>query len=66
MSANSNHVGNIHGHLLNLCVIVLLDVLHGPHVIIGHKVDRHTFTTKTTAPPNPIQVVPHVLRQIEI
>lgn len=43
----------IHGHLIDLGGVVLLNVSQDPDVIIFHKVDGHTFTAIATGPTNP-------------
>lgn len=46
-------VRTIHGHLVDLGGVVLLNVSQDPDVIILHKVDGHTLTTIATRPANP-------------
>lgn len=43
----------IHGHLVDLGGVVLLNVSQDPDVIVFHKVDGHALTTITTGPANP-------------
>lgn len=43
----------IHGHLIDLGGVVLLNVSQDPDVIIFHKVDGHTLTAIATRPTNP-------------
>lgn len=43
----------VHGHLIDLGGIVLLDVAQDPDVIVLHKVDGHTLTSVTTGAANP-------------
>ena len=61
-----DHVSDVHWHFLNLGVVILFNVLHRPHIVVGHEVDRNTLTTKTTTASNPVQVVLHILGEIEI
>ncbi len=57
-----NEVGNVHRHLVNLCVVELLDVLEVPLVVVSHEVDRHALPTEATAASNPVKRVPtHVI-----
>ncbi len=43
----------VHGHLVDLGRVVLLDVSQDPDVIVLHKVDGHALSTITTRPTNP-------------
>lgn len=43
----------IHGHLVDLGGVVLLDVPQDPDVIVLHKVDGHTLAAVTTGATNP-------------
>merc|ERR1711865_1288995 len=61
-----DHASDVHGHFLNLGMIIFLNVLHRPHIVVCHKIDRNTFTPKTTTAANSVQVVLHVLGEIEI
>lgn len=45
----------IHGHLIDLGGVVLLNVSQDPDVIIFHKVDGHTLTAIATGPTNPVR-----------
>lgn len=38
----------VHGHLVDLGGVVLLDVPQDPDVVVLHKVDGHTLTAVTT------------------
>ena len=48
-----NEVGDVHRHFVNLGVVELLDVLKIAFVLLGDKVDGHSFTTETTSTPDP-------------
>merc|ERR1719198_221773 len=61
-----NHVSNVHGHLLNLRMVILLNVFHRAHIVVGNKVDCDTFSTETTTASYAVQVVLHVLWQIKV
>lgn len=63
---NLDHVRDIHRHFLNLCVVVLLDVLHDPNVVVGDKVDGHTLSSETTTSTDTMEVVFQVTRQIVV
>mmetsp|Transcript_20996 Transcript_20996/g.42655 ORF Transcript_20996/g.42655 Transcript_20996/m.42655 type:complete len:386 (+) Transcript_20996:219-1376(+) len=54
---SSDEVGDVHGHLLDLGVVELLDVAHVAHVVARHKVDGNALTTETPRAPNPVDVV---------
>lgn len=43
----------VHGHLINLSGVVLLNVSQDSDVIILHKVDGHALTSITARPTNP-------------
>lgn len=43
----------VHGHLVDLGGVVLLDVSEDPDVIVLHKVYGHTFTAVTSGSANP-------------
>lgn len=43
----------VHGHLVDLGRVVLLDVPQDPDVIVLHKVDGHALTTITPGSTNP-------------
>ena len=49
-----NEVGDVHRHFVNLGVVELLDVLKIAFVLLGDKVDGHSFTTETTSTPDPV------------
>ena len=43
----------IHGHFINLCAVVLLNITQDSNVIWFHKVDGNTFAAKPTWTTNP-------------
>lgn len=43
----------VHGHLVDLSGVVLLDVSEDPDVVVLHKVYGHTFTAVTSGSTNP-------------
>ena len=43
-----NQVSNVHGHLVNLCVVEFFNVIEGTFVIIGDEVDCNSFTAKSS------------------
>ena len=45
MFHNLDEVGDVHGHLLNLGVVELLDVAEDAHVVLNDEVDGDTLTT---------------------
>mmetsp|Transcript_20120 Transcript_20120/g.44381 ORF Transcript_20120/g.44381 Transcript_20120/m.44381 type:complete len:227 (+) Transcript_20120:61-741(+) len=61
---HSNQVSNVCWHLLNLSVVELFDVLHGPHIVVCHEIDGNTLSTKSAASTNPMEVVLHVCRKV--
>lgn len=40
------HVSYIRGHFYNLGIVKFFNVLKGPLIFIGYKVNRHSFTTE--------------------
>jgi len=42
----------VHGHLIDLCTVILLNVSQDTDVIILHKVDGHTSSAVSTRPTN--------------
>ena len=46
-------IGDIHGHLIDLGVVELLNVLQASPVILGDEVDGDTLATKSTATADP-------------
>jgi hypothetical protein len=51
-----NEISNIHGHLINLCTVILLDISENSNVITLHKINSHTFTAITPTPTNPVDI----------
>mmetsp|Transcript_22615 Transcript_22615/g.64175 ORF Transcript_22615/g.64175 Transcript_22615/m.64175 type:complete len:435 (+) Transcript_22615:102-1406(+) len=62
----SDEVGDVHGHFLDLRVVVALDVLHRPHVRVRHEVDGDTLPAEAAAAADAVEVVLHVLRQVVV
>ena len=52
-SRGLNEVGDVHGHLVDLGVVELLDVLQIPLVLFGDKVDGDALTTESTSTTDP-------------
>lgn len=57
LTSKLDKVGNIHGHLVDLCVIMLLDVSHHALVVLCYKVDCHSLPTESAGSTNPMDVV---------
>lgn len=53
LTCKLDKVSNIHRHLVNLCMIMLLDICHHSLVILSHKVDCHSLPTESTRSTNP-------------
>ena len=49
--------GNVHGHLLNLGAVELLDLAHHADIVSGDEVDGHTLATETTTTTDTVDVV---------
>ena len=45
----SEQVSHVHGHLLDLSVVELLNLTHGTDVVRSHKVDGNTLATEATS-----------------
>ena len=45
---SSDKISDVHGHLVDLRAVVLLDVPKDTDVILAHKVDRHTLQSRHT------------------
>lgn len=52
-----DEVGNVHGHLLDLGAVELLDLTEHANIVGGDEVDSNTLTTETTATTNTVNVV---------
>ena len=48
-----HQIGHIDGHLINLSIVELLNVVQSTLVLISDKVDGHTFATKAASSANP-------------
>lgn len=49
--------GNVHGHLLDLSAVELLDLTHHADIISGDEVDGNTLTPETSSTTNTMDVV---------
>lgn len=52
-----DQVGNVHGHLLDLGAVELLNLTHHADVVGGHKVDGDTLSAETTTTTDTVDVV---------
>lgn len=43
----SNQIGHIHGHLVDLCRIILFNIAQDSNVVRFHEVDGDTFASET-------------------
>lgn len=59
-----DEVGNVHGHLLNLGAVELLNLTHHADVLSGDEVDGDTLSAETTTTTNSVNVVLTVGREI--
>jgi hypothetical protein len=48
-----DEVGDVHGHLLDLRVVKLLDVLQVATVVLRYEIDGHALATEPTTAPDP-------------
>ena len=61
-----DQVGNVHGHLVNLGVVELLDVAQVTHVPGGQEVDGDSLTSETPGASDTVDVVLAVGRQVVV
>lgn len=52
-----NEVGNVHGHLLDLSAVELLNLTHHADILGGDKVDGNTLSAESTTTTNSVDVV---------
>lgn len=52
-----DEVGNVHGHLLDLSAVELLNLAHHADIVSGDEVDGNTLTTETTTTTDTVNVV---------
>jgi hypothetical protein len=52
-----DEVGNVHGHLLDLGAVELLNLAHHADIVSGDEVDGHTLATETTTTTDTVDVV---------
>lgn len=52
-----DEISDVHGHLLNLGAVELLDLAHHADIVSGDEVDRNTLTTETTTTTDTVDVV---------
>jgi hypothetical protein len=50
--AGLDEVGDVEGHLVNVGVVELFNVLEGADILLGHEVDGNSLTTKTSSTSN--------------
>ena len=48
-----DEVSNVHGHLVDACVVEFLYIVKGAFVVVSHEVHRNTLTAETTTPTDP-------------
>ena len=56
-TALSDQVRHVHGHLLDLRVVELLDVAEVAHIALGEEVDRDTLAAEAAAAADSVNVV---------
>lgn len=61
-----DEVGHVHGHLLDLGAVELLNLAHHAHIIGGDKVDGNTLAAETTTTADTVDVVLAVSRQVVV
>ena len=48
-----DEVSNVHGHLVDACVVEFFYVVKGAFVVVSHEVHRYTLTAETTTSADP-------------
>ena len=51
-AAGSDQVSDVHGHLVDVGAVELLNLAHGTDVVSSDKVDRNTLAPETTSTTN--------------
>merc|ERR1719183_1411085 len=64
--AGLDKICDIHRHLLDLRVIIAFDVFHCSYIIVSHEIYGDSLSAKAAAPSDPVQVILHVLWEIEV
>lgn len=64
MAACLDQVSNVHGHLLNLSAVELLDLSHHADIISRNEVDGNSLSAEPTTTSNTVNVVLTVGRQV--
>ena len=65
-SSSSKKIGYVWWKLLNNHIVKLLNIKKHPLIVLGHKVNRHTFPPKPPTPTNTVKVVLRLSRQIKV
>lgn len=60
------HTSNVHGHLLDLGAVELLNLTHHADIVSGDEVDGNTLTTETTTTTDTVNVVLTVGGQVVV
>mmetsp|Transcript_70660 Transcript_70660/g.140053 ORF Transcript_70660/g.140053 Transcript_70660/m.140053 type:complete len:208 (-) Transcript_70660:645-1268(-) len=66
VETNLNQVRDVHGHLLDLGVVKLLDLTEGAHVLGGEEVDGNSLTAEAAAATDAVDVVLAVGREVVV
>merc|ERR1712046_149218 len=61
-----DEIRHVHGHLLDLCAVELLDLAQSAHVVSREEVDRHTLTTEPASTADAVDVVLAVGGQVVV
>ena len=59
-----DQIGHVHGHLLDLGAVKLLNLTHHAHILGSNEVDGNTLTAETTTATNTVDIVLTVGRQV--
>ena len=59
-----NEICDVHGHLIDLRRVKLLNVSEDTNVVILDEVDRDTFPPEATRPPNTVDIQLTVIGQV--
>ena len=61
-----DEIGNVHGHLFDLCVVELFDIAQKANVRLSEEVDGNALTAETARAADAVDVVLPIRRQVEV
>jgi hypothetical protein len=66
MNSCLDEISHVHGHLLDLCAVELLDLAHHADIVSSDEVDSHTLTSETSSTTDAVDVVLAVGGQVVV